>query len=112
MLRLDGEDLRDLPLSERRVRLLSLGLDDVAWQVPPAYDDGPMLLEAAEQQGLEGIVSKRLTSSYRPGPRPSARSPSPPASSEPSSAAGSASSSAAASGAESQARQGASSPTC
>ena len=69
LLRLDGEDLRDLPLSERRARLLSLGLDAVAWQVPPTYDDGPMLLDAAEQQGLEGIVSKRLSSRYRPGLR-------------------------------------------
>ena len=69
LLRLDGADLSGLPLSERRARLLGLGLDDVAWQVPPTYDDGPMLLEAAEQQGLEGIVSKRLTSRYRPGLR-------------------------------------------
>ena len=40
-----------------------------AWQVPPTYDDGPMLLAAAEQQGLEGIVSKRTSSRYRPGLR-------------------------------------------
>ena len=69
LLRLDGEDLCDRPLSERRELLLGLGLDDVAWQVPPTYDDGQMLLAAAEQQGLEGIVSKRLSSRYRPGVR-------------------------------------------
>jgi bifunctional non-homologous end joining protein LigD len=69
LLRLDGEDLCARPLSERRERLESLGLDDVAWQVPPTYDDGDMLLAAAEQQGLEGIVSKRLSSHYRPGQR-------------------------------------------
>lgn len=69
LLRLDGEDLCALALSERRERLVALGLDDVAWQVPPTYDDGQMLLEAAEQQGLEGIVSKRLSSPYRPGQR-------------------------------------------
>jgi bifunctional non-homologous end joining protein LigD len=69
VLRLDGEDLRAMPLSDRRERLLRLGLDDVAWQVPPTYDDGAMLLEAAEQQGLEGIVSKRLASRYRAGQR-------------------------------------------
>ncbi len=74
LLRLDGEDLTTLPLSERRARLEGLGLDTVpdrmgAWQVPPTYDDGQMLLAAAEQQGLEGIVSKRLASSYRPGLR-------------------------------------------
>ena len=74
LLRLDGEDLSGLPLSGRRERLEALGLDTVpermgAWHVPPTYDDGPMLLEAATQQGLEGIVSKRLSSPYRPGVR-------------------------------------------
>jgi bifunctional non-homologous end joining protein LigD len=69
LLRLDGEDLCAKPLRERRELLVSLGLDDVAWQVPPTYDDGKMLLDAAEQQGLEGIVSKRLSSPYRPGVR-------------------------------------------
>ena len=69
LLRLNGEDLTALPLAERRERLVALGLDDVAWQVPPTYDDGPMLLDAATQQGLEGIVSKRLSSPYRPGQR-------------------------------------------
>lgn len=69
LLAIDGDSLLDRPLAERRARLLELGLDDVAWQVPPAYDDGAMLLDAAEQQGLEGIVSKRLTSLYRPGTR-------------------------------------------
>ena len=69
LLRLDGEDLCARPLVERRERLESLGLDDVAWQVPPTYDDGRDAAEAAKQQGLEGIVSKRLSSTYRPGQR-------------------------------------------
>lgn len=74
LLRLDGEDLCALPLWQRRERLLSLELDTApdragAWQVPPAYDDGAMLLDAAQHQGLEGIVSKRLSSPYRPGVR-------------------------------------------
>jgi bifunctional non-homologous end joining protein LigD len=69
LLRLAGEDLCARPLVERRALLVALGLDDVAWQVPPTYDDGQMLLSAAEQQGLEGIVSKRLASPYRPGQR-------------------------------------------
>jgi bifunctional non-homologous end joining protein LigD len=37
--------------------------------VPAAYDDGDTLLDAAGQQGLEGIVSKRWTSAYHPGRR-------------------------------------------
>jgi bifunctional non-homologous end joining protein LigD len=74
LLRLDGEELCDRPLSERRELLLGMGLDTLpdrmgAWHVPPTYDDGQMLLSAAEQQGLEGIVSKRTSSRYRPGLR-------------------------------------------
>jgi bifunctional non-homologous end joining protein LigD len=68
LLRLDGEDLTSLPLTERRRRLEELGLDG-SWQVPAAYDDGAMLFEATRQQELEGVVSKRRTSPYRPGER-------------------------------------------
>ena len=68
LLRLDGDDLTGRPLEERRVLLEGLGLDG-AWQVPVGYDDGAMLLEATRQQELEGVVSKRLSSTYRPGER-------------------------------------------
>ncbi|WP_123393351.1 non-homologous end-joining DNA ligase [Nocardioides aurantiacus] len=69
LLAADGEELLDRPLSQRRARLEDLGLDGAAWQVPPTYADGAVLLDAAEQQGLEGIVSKRLGSRYHPGRR-------------------------------------------
>jgi bifunctional non-homologous end joining protein LigD len=73
LLRVDGDDLLRQPLRARREALLALGLEQaeiaVAVQVPAAYDDGPALLEAAEAQGLEGIVSKRWTSAYHPGRR-------------------------------------------
>ena len=73
LLRLDGEDLCRRPLRERRALLESLGLDAPAYaaavQVPATYDDGDTLLDAAERQGLEGIVSKRWTSAYHPGRR-------------------------------------------
>ncbi len=69
LLRLDGEDLTGLPLSERRERLDGLGIADVHWQVPAAYDDGEMLMRATEQQGLEGVVSKKRSSRYHPGRR-------------------------------------------
>jgi len=63
VLRLDGEDLTDRPLAQRRELLEGLGLGG-AWQVPPTYDDGEMLLQATLQQGLEGVVSKRISSRY------------------------------------------------
>jgi bifunctional non-homologous end joining protein LigD len=69
LLRLDGEDLTGRPLSERRAALEGLGLAGAHWQVPAAYDDGAMLLQATEQQGLEGIVSKKRSSRYHPGRR-------------------------------------------
>jgi len=67
LLRLDGRDLSSLPLIERRARLEDLDLG--GWQVPQQYDDGAMLHEATRQQGLEGIVSKRVDSTYRLGER-------------------------------------------
>lgn len=67
VMRLDGRDLTSLPLAERREILE--GLDLGGWQVPPTYDDGVMLREATLAQGLEGIVSKRLSSRYEPGVR-------------------------------------------
>ncbi|WP_245596481.1 non-homologous end-joining DNA ligase [Nocardioides alkalitolerans] len=69
LLRLDGRDLTSRPLAERRALLADVLAVDDRWQVPPAYDDGAMLLEATDQQGLEGIVSKRLDSPYAPGTR-------------------------------------------
>jgi bifunctional non-homologous end joining protein LigD len=69
VLRVDGQDVTDQPLGERRSILRGLGLEHSTWQVPDAYDDGPMLHQATLQQGLEGIVSKRLTSRYVPGQR-------------------------------------------
>jgi bifunctional non-homologous end joining protein LigD len=65
LLRLDGEDLTGRPLAERRRLLEGLALSESRWQVPAVYDDGQMLWEATGQQGLEGVVSKRLTSRYR-----------------------------------------------
>ncbi len=69
LLRLDGVDLAGRPLHERRAALEGLGLLDVHWQVPAAYDDGAMLQQATREQRLEGIVSKRRDSLYLPGRR-------------------------------------------
>lgn len=69
VLRLDGRDLSGEPLSVRRASLESLGLADAHWRVPPTYDDGQVLLAATGQQGLEGVVSKKLSSRYQFGRR-------------------------------------------
>jgi bifunctional non-homologous end joining protein LigD len=68
LLRLDGTDLTSEPLERRRELLVDL-MEGAPWQVPTAYDDGQMLYEATGQQGLEGIVSKRLSSHYHFGER-------------------------------------------
>ena len=66
----DGTDLRKRPLIERRERLQHLiGEHDPAWPIPFSQDvsDGPKLLAAAGELGLEGIVSKKADSRYRSG---------------------------------------------
>lgn len=69
ILRLYGVSLLDRPLEERRATLERLELHGPHWQVPPAYDDGPALFAATGEQGLEGVVSKRRSSTYQPGRR-------------------------------------------
>src|SRR5919202_6421262 len=70
LLWLDGEDLMRLPYVERRARLEALELDGAAWRPPgDGRGDGAGLLAASAEQGLEGIVCKRLDSPYEPGRR-------------------------------------------
>lgn len=70
LLWLDGHSLADLPYSERRARLDALQLDDERWRVPEFQaGEGSALLAATREQGLEGVVAKRLDSRYTPGGR-------------------------------------------
>jgi len=69
LLRLDGVDLLDRPWSARRDLLDALDLHGPRWLVPPYFLDGPATLAAVEENGLEGVVAKRLSSMYRPGVR-------------------------------------------
>ncbi len=69
VLRLYGVDLCERPYAERRATLERLGLNGPHWTVPPVFDDGPATSAASTEQGLEGVVAKRLTSTYRPGQR-------------------------------------------
>jgi bifunctional non-homologous end joining protein LigD len=71
LLWLDGHSLLGLPYSERRERLLELGLSGPTWQTPASHvGDGAAMLEASRARGLEGIIAKRLDSPYTPGRRP------------------------------------------
>jgi bifunctional non-homologous end joining protein LigD len=69
VLSIDGRDVTTEPLSMRRQLLQALDLNAERWMTPPTYDDGRSLLAATEAQGLEGIVSKKLSSRYEPGRR-------------------------------------------
>ena len=70
LLEVDSEPLIDLPLSKRRKRLEALVIPDAgSVLVSPQFDDGEALLRAARAQGLEGVVAKRLDSTYEPGRR-------------------------------------------
>jgi len=69
LLRLYGVDLRARTFRDRRATLERLELDGPTWRVPPTFPDGEVLLAATREQGLEGIVSKRLDGRYAAGVR-------------------------------------------
>jgi bifunctional non-homologous end joining protein LigD len=71
VLRLYGVDLTDRSFSERRATLERLEVAGAHWTVSPLFDDGPATAQAATENGLEGVVAKRLSSLYRPGQRTS-----------------------------------------
>jgi bifunctional non-homologous end joining protein LigD len=73
LLWLDGHSLMGLPYSERRERLAALKLTGASWQTPEhLVGSGREVLKASAAQGLEGVVAKRLDSTYEPGRRASA----------------------------------------
>jgi bifunctional non-homologous end joining protein LigD len=66
------EDLRGLPLHERKSRLKQLlkarrGKSRVIRYVEHFEEDGDAVLESAQKMSLEGIVSKKLNAPYRSG---------------------------------------------
>ncbi|MFI6176751.1 non-homologous end-joining DNA ligase [Nonomuraea sp. NPDC051191] len=64
LLCLDGRPLFDLPYRDRRALL-----DELDIGAPPYFPGDSDLLTATREQGLEGVVAKRLDSPYRPGVR-------------------------------------------
>ena len=71
LLYLDGKNLCGVPLESRKPLLSNL-IGDGEWNlqyIDHIQGDGPEFFLAACSQGLEGIVSKRSNSIYRPGVR-------------------------------------------
>lgn len=71
VLWLAGENICTRPYAERRERLSALGLDAAAWRTPGTLTaEDPATIESAVRGlGLEGVVAKRTSSTYRPGER-------------------------------------------
>ena len=69
LLELDGEDLTDLPLEQRKARLAKLVAtkrSSIRYS-DHVIGDGGKFFKLACKQGLEGIVSKRRDKPYAPG---------------------------------------------
>ena len=70
LLHLDGKDLRQEPLSERRARLEHLVLSDAESRIQFSeefHGDGNAFFTACAERGLQGIVSKHALAPYRSG---------------------------------------------
>jgi bifunctional non-homologous end joining protein LigD len=68
LLWLDGKPTVQLPYTARRDLLLGLELNGPNWQTPPHFvGGGRFALDTAREQGLPGVVAKRLDSAYVSG---------------------------------------------
>jgi bifunctional non-homologous end joining protein LigD len=70
LLELDGQPLVELPLHERKARLRAL-LDARVRTVAlsESFDDGDALFQVAEERRFEGVIAKRVDSTYKVGRR-------------------------------------------
>jgi bifunctional non-homologous end joining protein LigD len=69
LLELDGEPVLERSTTERRQALAELVEPSPTVRLSVAFEDGEALLEAASQQGLEGVIAKRRDARYAPGRR-------------------------------------------
>jgi bifunctional non-homologous end joining protein LigD len=73
LLYMDGHSTLPLTYEQRRELLEALELEGPAWRVPSYHHgEGKALLAATREHGIEGVVAKRLDSTYVPGQRSSA----------------------------------------
>jgi len=71
LLWLDGYNLMELPLTDRKAILKELVADNEMLRFSESFDDGEALYQHALDLDLEGIVSKRKDSNYAPDARDS-----------------------------------------
>jgi bifunctional non-homologous end joining protein LigD len=70
LLWLDGHLTTALPYEDRRRLLTTLVPDGATWRVPAhELGDGLATIEVSHQFSLEGVVAKRVDSTYEPGRR-------------------------------------------
>jgi len=69
ILHLNGADLRQVPLSERKYALEKIiyKAEDHTLRLSETFGDGAKLLASCENMGLEGTISKRRDFPYRSG---------------------------------------------
>lgn len=71
LLHLNGRSLLEATYDERRSALEGLGLGGPHWALTPSFTDEPgaVVMRAALEHGMEGVVAKRRSARYRPGAR-------------------------------------------
>jgi bifunctional non-homologous end joining protein LigD len=70
LLWLDGHSLMPRTYAERRAQLADLNLEGERWHAPEhVVGNGAQVLAVSAEQGLEGVVAKRLDCPYEPGRR-------------------------------------------
>jgi bifunctional non-homologous end joining protein LigD len=70
LLFLEGHSTMSLPYTDRRRLLEGLQLDGPSWSTPASHvGAGAEMLEFTRQQGLEGVIGKRVDSKYEAGKR-------------------------------------------
>lgn len=68
-LYLDGRAIVNEPLTRRREWCADALRKEGAYRASETFDDGPLLLNAVREMGLEGIMAKQRGSVYLPGKR-------------------------------------------
>ncbi len=63
----NGEDLRNLPLLERKRILQEVVIEDERYQIIPYTENGEKLWEIVKKMNIEGVMAKRRDSKYREG---------------------------------------------